>query len=34
MSNIQYKLGDNLTAIELLTKSIIIKEKMLGFDHP
>jgi hypothetical protein len=26
-------LGDNLTAIELLTKSIIIKEKLLGFDH-
>jgi len=23
-----------LTAIELMTKSIIIKEKVLGFDHP
>lgn len=34
MANIQYKLGDLLTAVELMTKSIIIKEKVLGFDHP
>lgn len=34
MAGVQFKIGDNLTAIELMVKSIIIKEKILGFDHP
>ena len=32
MANIQFKFGDYLQAIELQTKSIIIQEKLLGFD--
>mmetsp|Transcript_5854 Transcript_5854/g.9994 ORF Transcript_5854/g.9994 Transcript_5854/m.9994 type:complete len:181 (+) Transcript_5854:1134-1676(+) len=34
MANIQFRMGDNLQAIELLTKSIIIQEKILGYDSP
>jgi len=34
MANIQYKFGDYLQAIELQTKSIVIQEKVLGFDSP
>jgi len=34
MANIQYKLGDYLQAIELQSKSIIISEKLWGYDHP
>lgn len=34
MANIQFRLGDNLQAVELLSKSIIIQEKVLGFDSP
>ena len=34
MANIQYKFGDFLQAIELQTKSIIIQEKLLGYDSP
>jgi hypothetical protein len=34
MANIQYKLGDYLQAIELQSKSIIISEKLFGYDHP
>jgi hypothetical protein len=32
MANIQYKMGDYLQAIELQTKSIIIWEKISGYD--
>jgi len=34
MANIQYKMGDYLQAIELQTKSVIIQEKILGYDDP
>lgn len=34
MANIQFRLGDNLQAIELLTKCLIIQEKILGYDSP
>jgi protein TIF31 len=34
MANIQFRMGDNLQAIELLTKSIVIQEKLLGYDSP
>lgn len=34
MANIQFKFGDYLQAIELQTKSIIIQEKILGYDSP
>ena len=34
MANIQNRLGDLFQAIELQTKSLIIQEKLLGFDSP
>lgn len=34
MANVQYRLSDYLTAIELMAKSLIIQEKVLGVDHP
>jgi protein TIF31 len=34
MANIQYKLGDYLQAIELQSKSLIIQEKLHGYDSP
>lgn len=34
MAGIQFKFGDYLQAIELYTKSIILQEKLLGYDSP
>ena len=34
IAQIQFKLGDFLQAIELLSKAIILQEKLLGLDHP
>lgn len=34
LASIQYKFGDFLQAIELQTKSIILQERVLGYDHP
>ena len=33
IAQIQFKLGDFLQAIELLSKAIILQEKLLGLDH-
>ena len=34
LANIQFKIGDFNQAIELQNKSIILHERLLGYDHP